>query len=326
MKMKNIAVKAGKQSVGTEGENDASFKEMGILDHIEKIVKISRKRGIDKCLSAKKGKKHFDYVTGKLGISPIQAVLFSHFLENDGVDELTDNKTAKSLKCSRIRLKKYLYGFEGEELEKKKIIRFARNNGKITSFSIPSDLINSLRKFNEYKPEKIDNLTIFKFFSVASKLYKIRENKEYTYDTLKCEIFDLINQNMHLTFCREIISNDLDEDDVILLILFCLLFWKDSNDCITSGDFEFLYEDVGFMDGLVECWLTGGSHPLMQRGYIEYTNSNGFANNKEWKLTETAKKELLSELKFNMNYSKNLLLSEKIAHKKMYYNKKEGDA
>ena len=56
MKMNKAAVEAGKQSVGTEGENDASFKEMGILDHIEKIVKISRKRGIDNCLSAKKGK------------------------------------------------------------------------------------------------------------------------------------------------------------------------------------------------------------------------------------------------------------------------------
>jgi len=31
MKMNNTAVKAGKQSVGMEGENDASFKEMDIL-------------------------------------------------------------------------------------------------------------------------------------------------------------------------------------------------------------------------------------------------------------------------------------------------------
>ena len=324
MKIKNTAVKAEKQSLGTESGNDMPVKEMDILDHIEKIVKISRKWGIDKCLSGEKGKKHFDYVSEKLGISPLQAVLFSHFLEKDGTD-WSGSELSKSLKCSRIRIKKYLYGFEGEELEKKKIIRFGRENGKISSYSIPPDLINSLRKFNEYKPEKTDNLTIFKFFSAAGKLYNIRKDKEYSYDILKSEIFALINQNMHLAFCHEIISEDLGKDSVILLILFCLLFWKNSDDHIIPGDFEFLYEEEDdFME--IKFELSEGDEQLMRRKYIEYANNNGFADKEAWRLTYTTKKELLSELKFNLNYKRDIVLSENIAPKKMYYNRKEGEA
>jgi hypothetical protein len=322
--MNNIAVKAGKQSAGTEAGNDTPVKEMDILDHFEKIVKISRKMDIDKCLSTEKGKKHFDYVTGKLGISPIQAVLFSNILEIccDNTIKL-DKLIAKTVKCGKIRMLKYIGEFK--ELEKKKLIRCKMDYGEI-SYRIPREVIESLQKYNEYKPEKTDNLTISEFFLAASKLYKIRENKEYSYDTLKCEVFDLINQNMHLILCREIMNFDLGENDVILLILFCLSFWMNNDDIIMSHDIEFLYEGAGSLDGLVKFELTNGEHPLMQRGYIEYTNNNGFANKESWRLTYTAKKEFLSELKFNMNYNKNLLLSKKITHKKMYYNRKEGAA
>ena len=65
-----------KTAVGAGSEDSMSLKDMDILDHFEKIVEISQKLGIDKCLSKESVKKHFDYVTDKLGISPLQAVLF----------------------------------------------------------------------------------------------------------------------------------------------------------------------------------------------------------------------------------------------------------
>jgi hypothetical protein len=61
------------------GSNADMLKDMGILDHIEKIVRISQKNGIDKCLI--KGKTHIAYVSQKLGITPVQAALFSYVME-----------------------------------------------------------------------------------------------------------------------------------------------------------------------------------------------------------------------------------------------------
>jgi hypothetical protein len=265
---------------------------MGILDHFEKIISISQEHGIEKCLY--KGKTHLAYVTGKLGISPIQAVLFSHLLEKSYNNHIDLGEIAESIKCSKIRMLKY--SSELEELEKKKLIRCRRGDGDI-SYRIPHEVSKSLQKFNEYKQEKKDNLTFFKFFSALAKLYEIRANNEYSYDTLKYETFDLINQNMHLAFCQEIMRYDLRKRDIMLFILFCLLFWKNSDDNIVPSDFEYLY------DGLEEDFigirseLTEGKHPLMRKRYIEYTNNNGFEDTERWKLTDAEKHEFLSEQK-----------------------------
>jgi len=76
MKMNTVAEKAKKLSSGTESR---VMKNMDILDHIEKIVETSKEAGIDKSIVA--CKKHLKYVTGKLNVSPVQAILFSHLLE-----------------------------------------------------------------------------------------------------------------------------------------------------------------------------------------------------------------------------------------------------
>jgi hypothetical protein len=95
MKMNKTVTRAKKPAIGT---GSRATKSMDILDHIEKIVEVSRKMGIDKCLSS--GKSHFEYVTGKLGITPIQAILFSHFMERNVEDQIVISKIAGDLKCS----------------------------------------------------------------------------------------------------------------------------------------------------------------------------------------------------------------------------------
>ena len=113
--MNKTAAKAKKHLTKS---GSGTTKDMGILDHIEKIVELSEKMGIDKCLST--GKKHYKYVTEKLCISPLQAVLFSHFLEKSGEERILISKIAESIKCSKVRIIKY--ASECEELEKKKLI------------------------------------------------------------------------------------------------------------------------------------------------------------------------------------------------------------
>jgi hypothetical protein len=158
-----------KGHVSLSGLSSAGHQEVSdnidIFDKLEKIVEISQKYGIKKCLTA--GKTHIDYVTKKLDISPIQAVLFSHFMEQGADNHIMIGEIADSIKCSKIRIIKYIN--ECEELEKKKLIRCSRSEN-MTSFRIPKDVRDSLRKFNEFKPKKKDDLSIFKFFTVLERL------------------------------------------------------------------------------------------------------------------------------------------------------------
>lgn len=160
------AIRARLFSADTGPGNDIQLKDMGILDHIEKIVGISQKYGIEKCLS--KGKKYLDYVTGKLGINPIQAVLFSQFMERCSDNHIAISEIADAVKCSKVRIIKYMN--ECEALEKKKLIRCSR--GDSVSYRIPREVHESLRKCNEFIPENKSNLSVSRFFFLNRSLMK----------------------------------------------------------------------------------------------------------------------------------------------------------
>jgi ATPases of the AAA+ class len=317
----NITARIAKLLPG-EGKdgNELSSKDKGILDHIEKIVEISKEKGIEKCLS--EGKKHLEYVSKKLGLNPIQAVLFSHFMEKSDDNNIKISEIAETIKCSKIKILKYMN--ECEELEKRKLIRCSRDNDYI-SYRVPRDVCDSLRKFNEFRPEKLDNLTISKFFVTLDKIFAEKNNNELTYDTMKSELKDLIGQNMHLLFCKKIMSYNLYEDDLTLLLCFCHLSGNNDDDNIGVHDIKFLYDETSsFYD--VKRQLTKGHHTLINGKFIEFTNNNGFVNSESWKLSEPAKRELLSELMEKHNYQKDLILFDKIKPKKMFYNPKEAEA
>ena len=68
-----------------------------------------------------------------------------------------------------------------------------------------------------------------------------------------------------------------------------------------------------------------GNNFLIESKFICFNNENGFMNSESWKLSDMAKKELLSELCItaNRNYKKNLILFDAVKPKKMFYNSRE---
>jgi len=300
--------------------NELSPKDNSILDQIDKIVEISKKNGIEKCLI--QGKKHLDFVSKKLGINHIQAVLFSHFMEKSNDSSIRLSEIAETIKCSNVIIIKYMN--ECEELEKKKLIRCSRGSDGV-SYRIPRNVWDSIRKNNEFRPERLDNLTISKFFITLERIFEEKSNNELTYYAMTIDIKDLIGQNMHLLFCKKIMSYNLFDDDLILLVCFCHLFGNNDDDNIGTHDISFLFDEKFIYSDVKES-LIQGDHTLIESKYIEYNNNNGFVNSESWKLSDMAKKEMLSELTERHNYQKNLIRFEKIKPKKMYYNAKETEA
>jgi hypothetical protein len=268
----NISFKRDKYSAD-EGKagNDLFVKDKSILDYINKIIEISRKNGIEKCLII--GKKYLDFVTKKLGINPIKAILFSHFMENSNNSSIMLSENAQTIKCSNIKIIKYM--IEYEEHEKKKLIRFSRGEG--ISNRIPRNVWDSLRKNDEFKPEKLDNLTISKFFVTLEQIFEERSNNELTYESMTKEIFDLISQNMHLIFCKKLMSYNLYEDTLIFLVFFCHLFSNNDDDNIGAHDLKYLYDEKYFYSD-VKTSLIQGSHILIKHKYIVYTNNDSIVN------------------------------------------------
>jgi DNA-binding Lrp family transcriptional regulator len=182
----------------------------------------------------------------------------------------------------------------------------------------------SIRKYNVFKPAKKENLSIEELFFFLEQLFKERENGELTYEAMGMELLDLINQNMHLVFCKKIMSYNLDEDDLSLLACFCHLSGNNNDDNIGDHDIRFLFDNHSeFKRTKKE--LSDASHWLVTSKFVSLNNADGFVNSESWRLSDMAKKELLSELniKGKQSYKKNLTMYDTIKQKRMFYNAKE---
>jgi AAA+ superfamily predicted ATPase len=318
MKMNISAIKMKLFPARRKNGNTMPIKDMGILDHLDRIVEVSREHGIDKCLS--RAKIHLDYVGEKLGISHLQAVLFSHFMERSMDNCIEIGEIAEATKCSKLRIIKYAN--DCEELEKKKLIRCRRNKDSMY-FRVPRNVIDSIRWHNEFRPEKNENLTIEEFFTLMERLFEERENGELTYEAVGIEMTDIVNQNKQLLFCKKILSYKFYNDDFLLLLCFCHLCANNNDENIGAHDIEFLYDNKSRFRRLRES-LSDGSHNLIVSKFVEHTNANGFVNPESWKVSDMAKKDLLSELNLvSRNYKKDLILHDNIKVKKMFYNSRE---
>jgi len=297
----------------------ASARDMGILDHIEKIVEISGENGIDGCLG--EGQDHLDYIAGKLGISPLQAALFAHFMERSTDTLIGIAEIAEALKCSKLRMIKYTN--DCEELERKKLIRCRRDSSNV-SFRVPRDVTESIRKHNEFRPKKDEDLSIEEFFDALERIFDDREKEEITCNAMDQELLDLVNQNMHLAFCKTISRYPITEGQLVLLLRFCQLFANNNDDNIGVHDIALLFEN-SFECRRADKSLSDGSHRLMEMKLAEHANSDGFVRSESWKLSDKAKKELLAELNLqeSRSYKKDLVMHDDIKAKKMFYNSRE---
>lgn len=308
--------------LNADSGNKQVVESNDILANLEKIADISRKHGIDRCMT--RGKAQLDFVALTLEISPLQAVLFSHFMERSAHANIMLSEIADSFKCSKIRVLKYLN--ECEELEKKKLIRCVRDrDNDCISFRVPRDVKTALGKNIPFRPEKKEGLSIYQFFTVLEELFDDRGNSELTYNALKTELLELIDMNMHLQFCKKIMSYGLKENNLMLLILFCHLFGNNSDDNIGFHDLNFLFDNKAEAK-FIRTDLSYGNHILIEHKYIEFVNNNGFVDNESWKLSDTAKNDLLPELNIQKkNYQKDMILHRTIQSKKMFYNEKENE-
>ena len=321
MKTIKTAEQAQKTKAQTKSGNVKSFKKMDILDHLEKIFQNCQEvgNGMDEYLS--KEKQSINYVTKKLSISPMQALLFANFLAKSDDNSIQISDIASTIGCSQIRILKCMNDID--ILEKKKLIRCSRNGRHIT-YRVPYEVSNSLRKSNKFISQENSKLSNEKFFTILEQLLDERRDDELTFDDMADELQNLIDLNMHLEFCRVIKGYKLDNDDLVLLLCFCHLYYNNNDDNIGIYDLNFLHENKVKIKEIKKS-LSIGSHYLIEKKLVEYNNDNGLIDNESWKLSDRAKKELLSDMCLNikLNYKKNLILFDDIKPKKMFYNSRE---
>ena len=300
-------------------------KRLDLLTAMEQIVEASANSGLSADFF-KLAKRPIAYVTGKLSLTPMQSVLLSVFIDKSDDQRIQIGELAAYFGCRKIRMLNYTK--DVDVLEQMGYVRCCRDERSVT-YRVPQQVIEALKQDKPYEPEPYTAMSCSELFGCLEELFDQRHESELTFCALLEEVERLFAANTHLEFVRKMqhYRPQLLEDDEewILLLLFCHLFVNNDDDNIGSHDFEFLF-DVKIFFRHIRSYLEQGEGTLFDLNLVEYVNNDGFADRSAYKLTDFAKTELLSELNINAckKSGKDLLKHSALTAKHLYYNPREG--
>ena len=299
----------------------AATKKMDLLSAVEQIVEKAKGSG----LSAefyRKADKYIKYVSEKMELTKEQSVMMALFIDNSDDDSICISDFGKFLGCRTTRIIRYMTDID--VLEKRELVRCSRSDHRIT-YRVPMEVIEAFKMNEKYVPKDYSGLSCSELFVEIESLFKLREDKELTYEALEEKMHHLFDSNKQLQYVQKIKSYNLDKEEEMILILFSHLFVNNNDDNIGFHDIEFLYDSKNIWR-LEKSMLEEGTHVLLSDGMIENNNSDGFVDRESFRMTDKAKRELFTELNLaslNKTVKRgDVVKSEDIAPKRLFYGEK----
>ena len=303
-------------------ENALKSKPKSILESFEYIVELAENSNLDDEFFQKAG-AHIKYAFRKLKLTPMQTVLLAMFVDRSEDRSIRISEIANYSGCRTTKILRL--SDDVDVLEEKRYIRASRSRGNL-SYRVPSDVLKSLRKNEQYVYTTVHVKDTISFFSRFNTLMKEMDDDELTHDQLRNDTLGMLDDIPESVFARNLKRMNLDDEDALLFIFMAHLFIENNDDRIGFSDIDNLYDDDELPD-----WINrefrGRSSDLFDRKLIENVNEDGMARSDVFKLTEEAKDNFLGELNLSTfgKSEKDLIAPDSFPEKKLIYNEGEKD-
>ena len=243
--------------------------------------------------------KYITYLADKQGISKIQAVLFSLFVELSASGVRTSlSEIADYVSCTNIKVIGYQKEIDG--LVSMGLIRKYKKDEKSDNrYCLPYDLFYSLVDDEPYRHESYNGLSGIQFFQKFYELTSLRHDGELSTELLTDEVERLIEANKHLDYVKNLKKLNLEEMDELLLTHFCMYLVLPGKRVVHLDWLRFLFDNKCDEFNVLFA-IQYGSHSIVKKRLIEPVFNDGFSTDEEFSLTESAKKKLLKGLVMKM--------------------------
>lgn len=268
---------------------------------------------------------YLGFVSDKLCISKRASVIMALFADRCYDTQIRFSDLTEYLDCRILTLLRY--SNETQELIDKEYVCQNRIEG--LSYSIPMEVMEAFQHNQRYIPSDVDEFTARELFDKFDELFSKCRCEKLNKLVLRKKLRALVIKNSNLAFVKAMVLYDIDveDKDFPLFILLCTLFVIDGDDDIRCHNLDFIYEEGESVWRWAKRDLNQGNHRFLQKKFIEYTNDDGFADRESFKITDSAKKLLFSEMNLSaMQGSRpkgGMLSFESIKPKLLFYNDKE---
>ena len=293
----------------------ATKRQLTLLESIETIVGKARNSQLSEKFMTQ-CHDEIQFVADAYGITPQQAILFCITLEC-GPHHVNHYELPRFLDMSNV--KSLSFGPDINAMIKMRLLRYCDSDHD--GFGVPEPVITALRE-----NKAIINPTLlvddcFTLFEIIRNWFEWLGNDSLSPDEMYEDLTKLFKDNCKkIAFARQMHEMKLNNNDMLTLTFFCHRLVNEDDGQIVPGQLDDLYERrVIYKRNVKE--LAGGTHRLMQMGWIENACIDGTADSSMFCLTDKAKRELLCELDIEEPTVKlsNLMEPKTIKAKSMFY-------
>lgn len=301
-----------------------NVEQMDLLQAFEIIVEKAKGSSLGEEFY-QKADQYLGFVSDKLCISKRASVLMALFADRCYDTHIRFSDLTEYLDCRILTLLRY--SSETQELIDKEYVCQNRIEG--LNYSIPMEVMEAFQHNQRYIPSDVDEFTARELFDKFDELFSKCRSEKLNKLVLRKKLRALVVKNSNLAFVKAMALYDIDveDKDFPLFILLCTLFVIDGDDDIRCHELDFIYEEGESVWRWAKRDLSQGNHRFLQKKFIEYTNDDGFADRESFKITDSAKKLLFSEMNLSaMRGSRpkgGMLSFESIKSKQLFYNDKE---
>ena len=262
-------------------------KEMTLLQAIERVVELAEDSKMSKEFM-KKAKTEIQLLAKSYGITERQAVLFCICMEK-GPRHVDYDDLASYLDLNKIGVLSYARRYRDVKDE--------------DDFDIPTVVIRCLKHNEVYQLPKRTGLDCNEMFELLDMWFEDLDDNAISPSELREELESLFKDNPQIGFIRHLKEYCLRDDDQLLVTFFCHCLINQDDDDIRFRQMEDLFDNKNEFSKAKGA-LRSGEHKLIEKKLIEHRCEDGIADNTRYKLTESAKRTLLGEMKIDVSAEK----------------------
>ena len=292
-------------------------KSMTLLQAIERVVELSKDSQMSEAFM-KKAKTEILLLAKSYGITERQAVLFCVCME-EGPNRVDYSDLAGFLDMRKISVLSYASDIDA--LVRRRLLKY-RDVKDEDDFDVPAVVVRSLKHNEVYQLPQRKGLDCPGIFEVLDMWFEDLNDDAITPRELCEELQSLYEDNPQVGFVKHLKEYGLNSNDEMMVTLFCHRLVNRDDDDIRFGDIENIFFTKSDFNN-TKAQLRSGEHRVQNKKIVEHRCVDGLADVTRYKLTESAKRTLLAELKIDATEEKlaDMLDSGKLAQKQLFFPK-----
>lgn len=267
-----------------------------------------------------------DFLASVLQVNPAQCYLIAALIDQECGSSLRD--LGKHAACSNLRMMTFQRDID-DLIERRMAVRVMSRSSltRRPVYMLVPELLAAIEGNQPYQPRPWSDYTAHDVLVEIARVIRVTQADSDYFDTMINQIRTFLFNTQHLKLSTYLLQAELSEPELALFLLAVVNFVGRKQESIDSNDWEPLLGTGPDTSRLLSDirWNIGKLSTLK---LLECENDEGMGNPDSIKLTDTACREVLSELGVTINNQyindiRNLIEPTSIKPKTLYYNAKE---